>query len=68
PTPTPGVKAGAMPTPAGAVVKPAVEEDASGPTSFLAPIWNTVVDAVRTMLPDWLLGPLRASSGSARGA
>jgi hypothetical protein len=49
-----------MPTPAAEEVKPAVEEDASEPTSFLAPIWNAVVDAVRNILPDWLLGPLRA--------
>jgi hypothetical protein len=53
-----------MPTPAGAVVKPAVEEDASEPTSFLAPIWNAVVETVRNILPDWLLGPLRAGLGS----
>ena len=68
PTPTPGVQAGAMPTPAAAEVKPAVEEDTSEPTSFLAPIWNAVVETVRTILPDWLLGPLRAGLGSSQPA
>ncbi len=64
PTPTPGVRTVVTPTPAVVDVKPVGEEDASEPTSLLAPIWNAVMGTVRNILPDWLLGPLRAGVGS----